>query len=106
MIIVFVRMIVKSRNQGACSPQTPLHKFVKIVYFFLTGLQNVQIQHSSSLSLRLVTIHTGSDVIFAALNKRNIICITLNDVTSDIFTMQNNHKDEVLSERNILHFSL
>ena len=40
----------------------------------------------------------GTDVIwviFVARNKRNLICIALNDVSSSIFNNQKDHEDEV-----------
>ena len=35
------------------------------------------------------------EVIFVARNKRNLICIASDDVSSDIFDSQKDHEDEV-----------
>ena len=45
-------------------------------------------------------------VLFVARNKRNLICIASNDVSSDIFNSQKDHEDEVFLYENILHFVL
>ncbi len=71
---------------------------------FHDELQYIFLEKHVIFMVSLADKDAGTDVIFVARNKRNLICIASNDVSSDIFNSQKGHEDEVFLYENILHF--